>query len=94
MPRRKDNPDTSNALVAQRLENLHELVETGFAGVHARQDTTNGKVLKAAEDITNLQKQDLEMTAKFQYNRVIWYMLTVCISIIIAESYRESRRAN
>jgi hypothetical protein len=28
----------------------------GFAGMHTRQDTTNGKVLKAGEDIRDLKE--------------------------------------
>lgn len=32
-----------------KLEHLTEKVEEGFAGVHLRQDTTNGKVLKNSE---------------------------------------------
>lgn len=73
----------TNAVLAERLDNLLKTVEGGFkqtstdfVGVHQRQDETNGKVLKANTDIQTL-------TAKFEYNRIIWYLLTVCVSVII-----------
>jgi hypothetical protein len=73
----------TNAVLAERLDNVLKTVEGGFrktdesfVGVHERQDTTNGKVIKANNDITML-------AARFEYNRIIWYMLTVCVSVII-----------
>jgi hypothetical protein len=33
------------------IESLTEKIEDGFKGVHDRQDTTNGKVLKSCKDI-------------------------------------------
>jgi hypothetical protein len=74
----------TNAVLDQKLQTLADnlgslatSVKEGFEGVHARQDKTNGKVITANEDINSL-------TAKFEYNRIIWYLLTVSISVIIA----------
>lgn len=84
MTRKTEIQSVTNAILDQKLitlaDEVHKLAETvgkGFEGVHSRQDTTNGKVIKANEDITTLR-------AKFEYNRIIWYMLTTCMSVIIA----------
>ena len=84
MPRKGDSQQTSLALLTQRFDALQQSIDTGFAGVHQRQDTTNGKVLKAGDDIIALQKSDQDLKAQFEYNRIIWYMLTVAISVIVA----------
>ena len=84
MPRKTDSLQTTSALLSQKLDNLANQMSDGFKGMHERQDTTNGKVLKAGDDIVSLQKADLSLKAEFHYNRFIWYMLTVCVSIIIA----------
>ena len=39
----------SNETLSNKIDNLTKLVEDGFNGVHARQDTTNGKVIKNTE---------------------------------------------
>jgi len=82
--RRKDSQVVENALQAKDIEALTHGLDTlnstmaeGFKGVHARQDKTNGNVIHAQEDIMALK-------AKFEYNRIIWYLLTTSISVIIA----------
>lgn len=84
MPRKTDTPSLKDALtnrdigdIRKDISDLSAIVKEGFAAIHQRQDTTNGKVLKAGDDITSLR-------SKFEYNRLIWYMLTVCVSVIIA----------
>jgi hypothetical protein len=62
--------------VQASIVTLTKAVSDGFTGVHTRQDMTNGKVQKAGTDIIALQ-------AKFEYNRIIWYLLTVSVSVII-----------
>lgn len=86
MARKSDNKEVKDALQAKDIEilnksiaDLNVIIKDGFAGVHSRQDQTNGKVLKAGDDINSLR-------SKFEYNRIIWYMLTVSISLIIALS--------
>lgn len=59
------------------ISNLSTKMEEGFKGVHARQDTANGRT-------GTLEKQLLEMRIRFSYNKIIWYSLTTAISIIIA----------
>ena len=84
MPRKDDSQNIKDALQAKDIELLQKSIENlnttmieGFKGIHLRQDTTNGKVLNNQSGITTL-------TAKFQYNRIIWYLLTTAVSVIIA----------
>jgi len=86
MHRKTDSPSIKEALQARDISDLQKgisdlgkKIDDGFTGVHLRQDTTNGKVLKTQEDITALK-------AKFQYNRIIWYLLTTAVSMIVALS--------
>jgi hypothetical protein len=84
MPRKGDSQQTTTALLAQKLDNLDAKVTEGFKTSHEKQDYTNGKVTLAGKDIIDLQKADAAIRAEFHYNRVIWYMLTVTVSVIIA----------
>lgn len=94
MGKTKESQSVTNAILDQKLQTLTETVKSlaesvdkGFKGVHDRQDTTNGKVVKAGQDIiTNRNETDSKIQAlrsDFRYNRIIWYMLTTCISIIV-----------
>ena len=91
MPRKTDPQIVKEALQAKDIDLLQKAiadfrneVKEGFAGVHARQDTTNGKVLKAGEEIIELKADNIKRDAKFQYNRIIWYLFTIAVSVIIA----------
>lgn len=56
--RRKNNvvrESVEDALQRKDIESLTNEMRLGFKGMHDRQDTTNGKVLKANEDIVGLQ---------------------------------------
>lgn len=95
MQRKDTSQSVTNATLDLKLQTLTdtvkalaETVDKGFQGVHARQDTTNGKVLKAGNDIiTNRGETDTKiekLRSDFKYNRIIWYMLTTAVSVIIA----------
>lgn len=85
MSRKNDSTQAvTNATIALRIETLTTTMEKGFTGVHERQDLTNGKVLKARDDIDALAKVQASLKAEFKYNRVIWYFLTVAVSVIVA----------
>lgn len=58
------------------IKNLDHKVESGFLGVHERQDQTNGKVLKNEQENAALKSQ-------FSYNRIIWYLLTTAVGAIM-----------
>lgn len=94
MPRKGDSLQVKEALTTRDISDIRadisklaETVEKGFSGVHQRQDMTNGKVLKAGTDILEnkvlAEKQIESLKAEFKYNRIIWYMLTVSVSVII-----------
>lgn len=58
MATRKDKKlsnEVEDALQRRDIEELTKEVREGFAGVHERQNVTNGKVLKATDDIINLK---------------------------------------
>jgi hypothetical protein len=95
MPRKTDPQSVKDALTGRDILDLKTSIDTlgqtmaeGFKGVHERQDTTNGKVLKARDDIienkTQTDKEISELKSEFKYNRIIWYLFTVAVSVIIA----------
>jgi hypothetical protein len=95
MPRKTDIQSVKEALTGRDILDLKASIDTlgqtmaeGFKGVHERQDTTNGKVLKARDDIINNKtesdKQISELKSEFKYNRIIWYLFTIAVSVIIA----------
>jgi hypothetical protein len=84
MTKKGDSQQVTNANLKNDIANLTKTVEVGFQGVHERQDETNGKVVKAGTDIGTLQRAHDALSAEFKYNRIIWYMLTISVSTIIA----------
>lgn len=70
------------------IDGLTTAMEKGFAGMHQRQDMTNGKVLKAGNDIVNETNErklaDEKLNSRFEYNRIIWYLFTVAMMTIVA----------
>lgn len=76
-------PEVKEALQKRDIDDLtHELHE-GFKGIHERQDTTNGKVLKNIADISELQTWNKLRVVENKYNKLIWYALTLSISTIV-----------
>lgn len=57
----------SNDVLLEKIENLSEKIERGFEGVHARQDITNGKVIKNTAFREEMQTLDKER-ARFWTN--------------------------
>jgi len=53
----------SNEVLLEKLDNLALRMEEGFSGVHKRQDTTNGKVLKNATDVNQLKVDQVQIFA-------------------------------
>jgi len=74
--------ETTDALQKRDIDDLKKSIVEGFAGVHARQDQTNGKVLKNTQDITDLQTWNKLRFAENRYNKLIWYILTGSITLI------------
>lgn len=81
--RRSREQDVTNAILDGKLENLTvnlaELATTvkeGFVGVHARQDKTNGNVIRHDMEITEL-KSSVGIANKFVVGIISATLLTV-----------------
>lgn len=74
----RDITDIKSQLVALKLQ-----ITEGFSGVHERQDTTNGKVLKAREDIQNLQSENKVLADKVSTITKIMYGIGSLIGLTI-----------
>jgi len=61
---RKDMQATNNAIVE------------GFKGVHLRQDTTNGKVLKNTEEIAKIKEWR-------NFEKLTWFLLTTLVGVVV-----------
>lgn len=78
-----ETPDVIEALQKRDIEDLRREIAVGFQGIHQRQDTTNGKVLKAQADITELEKINIKRDAQRHYEKLIWYLFTVALGVIV-----------
>lgn len=76
MSRRNDSQQTINALVAKELQTLNQAIAEGFRGVHERQDTANGKLMKHSEEILLLK------AAKW-YERSLAAVVTVLVGVVV-----------
>lgn len=76
-------PEVKEALQKRDIEDLVKEVHEGFAGVHVRQDKTNGNVQKNIADISALQVWNEKQVIKDKYNKLIWYLFTVSLSTIV-----------
>lgn len=77
------NSEVREALQMRDIETLRLEIREGFNGVHMRQDVTNGKVLKAAADIVELEKVNIRRSVERKYEKLIWYLFTVAIGTIV-----------
>lgn len=66
--------------IAQQLTDLSTQMTKGFAEVHTRQDTTNGKVLKNTADIEKINdRQD----SRSMYNNITWLLITTLVGVVV-----------
>lgn len=77
------NPEVREALQMRDIESLRQEIKEGFQGVHQRQDITNGKVLKNAADIVELEKVNIRRSVERKYEKLIWYLFTVALGTIV-----------
>lgn len=54
----------SHELLLEKISNLTEKVDTGFTGVHRRQDIANGRTAKIEGKVEVLEKTDIEISGK------------------------------
>ena len=60
----------------QHIKDLSNQMAAGFAGVHQRQDTTNGKVMKHTEQIAAIKSKDA-------YDKIVWLLVTTLVGLIV-----------
>lgn len=72
------------------IKNLTKDVKDGFKGIHDRQDTTNDKILKHANLITKLEKEDIRVGAEIKAvkeqrktGRGTWIVVSTLVSIVL-----------
>lgn len=62
--------DATLVALVQAVGKLEGMVETGFDGIHKRQDITNGRIakieLKEAEDVSRLEERIDDLSDRFQ----------------------------
>lgn len=76
----------TNTVLDQKLIALTDKITEGFKGVHERQDTTNGKVLKSQADIASIQ-QEMAVKAesariKGTYEKMLWFVITTLVGLV------------
>ena len=86
----KEKPTTGELaiMIANLTENITSLTKTmaeGFQGIHLRQDTTNGKVLKNDEfRLTNSELLDTlreeRKAEKKRYGDILWKIGSVAVA--------------
>jgi hypothetical protein len=77
------NPDVREALQKRDIDDLRAEIRNGFTGIHQRQDTTNGRIAKAEGNITELEKVNITRLVERKYEKLIWYLFTVAIGVIV-----------
>lgn len=77
------NTEVREALQRRDIEDLRQEIKEGFAGVHKRQDVTNGRIGTAESRIVELEKVNIERRVERKYEKLIWYLFTVAIGTIV-----------
>lgn len=62
--------------LAAQMTSLSTQLSAGFASIHTRQDTTNGKVLKNTADIEKI-------TNKATYDKFLWLTITTLVGVVV-----------
>jgi len=71
----------SNDVLLEKIANLSKKIEEGFAGVHERQDITNGKVIKNTVFRERVETLEVERS-RFQEN-IKWVLGFIGFGVII-----------
>lgn len=79
-----ENPEVREALQRRDLDDLRHEVSDGFKQTHDLQRATNGRLLKAEANITELEKVNIQRIVERKYEKLIWWMCTTAIGSVIA----------
>lgn len=75
--------NATDALQKRDIDDMRKDLMEGFAGIHKRQDTTNGRISKAEGNITELEKVNIERKIERKFEKLVWYLFTISITIIV-----------
>lgn len=83
MPPELLNPDVREALQKRDIDDLRREVVEGFRETHDLQRTTNGRLLKAEANITELEKVNIRRGVERKYEKLIWWLCTAAIGAVV-----------
>ena len=81
--------DQEHNLIIKMIDNLSKTMGTGFDGVHNRQDTANGRTLRAEKDIDKLKKWRYYIGGGIA---VLIFMTSMIVVPLAIEKYKNKDR--
>lgn len=84
--RRKMTKEVSQALQKRDIDELRKDMNVGFVETHRLQSLTNGKVLKAESDITDLKNWRIQRSVERKYEKLIWFVVTTLVGAVVGLS--------
>ena len=80
------NPEIREALQKRDIDDLRREVAEGFKQTHDLQRLTNGRLLKAENNITELEKVNIQRGVERKYEKLVWWLCTSAIGAVVALS--------
>lgn len=78
------NPEIREALQKRDIDELRREVADGFKQTHELQRLTNGRLLKAENNITELEKANISRSVERKYEKLVWWLCTSSIALVVA----------
>ena len=66
------------------LDDIRNEIREGFKQTHDLQRLTNGRLLKAENNITELEKANIQRFVERKYEKFIWWVCTTAVGVVIA----------
>lgn len=70
-------------VLLEKIENLTNKIDEGFEKTNGHLKTLNGQIVKHANLITSLEKEDIRIMAELKPKKLPYYMITALISIVL-----------
>ena len=77
-------------VLLEKIDNLTLKIDEGFTQTHKRLDTLNGQIVKHANLISNLEKEDIRIGAEIEAGkqqrktgRGTWIIISALISVVL-----------
>lgn len=77
------NSETREALQKRDIDDLRREVVEGFKQTHDLQRLTNGRLLKAENNITELEKVNIQRAVERKYEKLVWWLCTSAIALVV-----------